>query len=329
MDPENIDISKVEAATTDEELEALLADAAGEAQESNSEDSTDALDDEAQAEGESAQAKGDAGDHAETETAEKEEPSEPKPVIKSRDGQHDIPYSVLEHARRRAKELENELNALREQQASMQKQAPEVTQSSTDTTDTGEDDFDIEAFADEYGEDLARPIKIMQQRIAAAERAAREAAERASRYEQDREAEHTASIEDAIDSVFADSRAKGEPSILRKWQQEGDPRWAAAVTMDQQLMQDPNWADKPLRARFEQVVTLLGQAPKPNPRDPRSDAAKRLASLDDGQGIPASLSDLPGGEFPQQSELETIERMTPQQIADLSPERLEEFLARL
>lgn len=265
---------------------------------------------------------------------EDEPKPKPKPVVKTRDGKHEIPYSELENARREARELKQQLEELKRQPATLPIETP-------DTTDTGKVEIDEQALIDEYGEELAKPIIALHKQNQQAQREIAELRQWRQEQAQAREADEATTVNEAIDTVFADRTKPGEVSILRKWQQDCDPLWDAAVALDNRLLQDPAWADKPHRERFEEVIQRLGHAPEPaepagdtkNPEDLKAKADAKLAAKADETSVPRSLSDLPGGAPPDQTLIESIERMSPKDIeaklASMTPEQQEEFLARL
>jgi hypothetical protein len=261
------------------------------------------------------------------------EHDEPKPVVKTRDGKHDIPYSVLEAERRKGRELEQELEKLRQQSA-----APAPAQPPTDTTDTGKGELDEQALIDEYGEELANPIIALHKENQQAKQEIADLRKWREQQDESKEADEATTVNEAIDTVFADAIKPGEVSVLRQWQQSGDPLWDAAVALDNRLIDDPEWAGKPHRVRFEEVIQRLGHAPKPaesdtKPEDLRAKADARLAEKAGETSIPRSLSDLPGGAPPDQTMIESIERMSPKDIetklASMTPDQQEEFLARM
>lgn len=270
-----------------------------------------------------------------------EKDGEPKPVVKTRDGKHEIPYSVLEAERRRARELQAELEEVRRQI----KQAAPAAAASETPAETGEEQQaakdHLQALIEEYGEDHEIVAAFRAER-ARTERYARDLDElKAWRDKQERSSQvaEAVSVEEAIDSVFSDTRKPGETSILRQWQQEGGPLWDAAVAVDVRLQNDPEHRHLPLTQRLEKVVEILGFKPNKPPAPNAGNAAnlaetveRKLAEKDKAP-LPRSLSDLPGGEFSDQSEHDALERMTPSQIQAkfdrMTPTEQEEFLARL
>lgn len=253
-----------------------------------------------------------------------ERDDEPKPVVKTRDGKHEIPFSVLEAERRRARELQAELDAMRQQQPSTP--APPA--------DTGADTTDpLQALIDEYGADHELVLAFRQER-ARNEATTRDLAElKAWRQQQQNESvtRESLTVEEAIDSVFAGTRGN-QASILRQWQQEQNPLWDAAVALDQRLQNDPEHQHLPMRDRFEKVIEILGHKPKPKPRDHAQTVEDKLAARDT-QPLPRSLSDIPGGDFADQTEREQLEHMTGAQLdaklARMTTSEQDAWLARL
>ena len=366
MKPEDHDVSEFAAAADDpEKLEAMLAGLGSELTDEEREElelaqagyekvdgeaktgdepGTDADaggdTDTAKVDGEGDQAAADAdADKTKTDPGDGqgEGEGESKQVIKTRDGKHEIPYSVLENERRRARDLEQRVAEQERQLEEMKRAAAGAGKKgdSTDTTDTGEG-FDLEAMREEYGDDYVRPFEVLQRKIDAQNEELRQARE--WRESQQKQAEQSIEdqVEEAIDLVFADAREPGKPSIMRQWQESNIALWNAAAAMDATLREDPAWADKPLRERFEHIVTELGHAPRKAPPTDQNDEQKELdrkLAEKDRDRIPSSLSDLPGGDFPDQTLTETIDRMSPKELeaklASMTQEQAEEFLARL
>lgn len=351
MKPNDVDVSEFAAAADDPEkfeamLEGLGSNLTAEEREEmelaqsgyeKADGYADGETDTAKADGDHATADADA-DKAKTEPGDGqgEGEGESKQVIKTRDGKHEIPYSVLESERRRARDLEQKL-ADQERQLEEMKQAAAGAGKgdSTGTTDTGQE-FDLEALRDEYGDEYVQPLEALQQQIIAQREELRESRE--WRESQQKEAQKSIEdqVEEAIDLVFVDSRDPGKPSILRQWQESKPALFNAAAAMDATLREDPAWAAKPFRQRFEHIVTELGHAPRKAPKTDQNDEQKELdrkLAEKDRYRLPSSLSDLPGGDFPDQTFTETIDRMSPKELeaklASMTSDQAEEFLARL
>ncbi|MCG5537866.1 hypothetical protein [Halorhodospira sp. 9622] len=268
---------------------------------------------------------------------------EPERVVKTRDGRHEIPYSVLEGARKQATEyqreaerLRQELEQLRQGQAPSQgaQAAPQQDGGSPDSGEKGgTEELDLEAFRRDYGDELAKPLEVLyrqnQQLREEIERRHQQAEERVQQTEQQR-------IQAEVDQAKAAvTDANGKP-VLIEWEQSGDPRYAAAVALDEQLRANPEYQDYSLEDRFREVVKMLGvsTASQPNTEDVTAAAARRLQEAERASdNTPNSLSDLPGGAAAGVSESEEVERMSATQLAEkldrMTDAQREEFLSRL
>ncbi|MBK5943325.1 hypothetical protein [Halorhodospira halophila] len=268
---------------------------------------------------------------------------EPERVVKTRDGRHEIPYSVLEGARKQASEYQREAERLRQELEQLrQGQAPSkgaqgAPQQDGGSPDSGEEggteELDLEAFRRDYGDELAKPLEVLyrqnQQLREEIERRHQQAEERVQQTEQQR-------IQAEVDQAKAAvTDANGKP-VLIEWEQSGDPRYAAAVALDEQLRANPKYQDYSLEDRFREVVKMLGisTASQRNTEDVTAAAARRLQEAErTSDDTPNSLSDLPGGAAAGASESEEVERMSATQLAEklerMSDSQREEFLARL
>jgi hypothetical protein len=102
--------------------------------------------------------------------------------------------------------------------------------------------------------------------------------------------------------------------VLAEWQ-AGNPRlWSAAIAVEQELLNDPEWQGKSRVERFQEVARTLGGNAKPAAKQDTTktaDALKAAAS----RAVPTSLSELPSGTAPGQSETETLEELDVTQLA--------------
>lgn len=327
---ENLDI-------TEDNVEALINGLGTEGEPSPEDDDTD---DKAEADSK----KPDEGDKPEAEDKAKEaddkgeqdkpdDKPEERPVIKTRDGKHEIPYSVLERERREKGELQRQLDEIQRQQQALEQKKPEAPKDPGTGASTDTDEMSIDAIREEYGDEMAKIETDRRQQIADMEQRQKAledelTASRKWREDQERKAQQSvvSEVNEAIDSIRE----------LREWRENDDPLWAAAEALDTRLAQTPEWEGKPLRARFEAVVEKL-TGRKPNQDTASNDKAldEKLAEQERSATTkpPSSLSDLPGGQPPDVSESETLDRMSSAQLEakfnKMTPEQQEEYLARL
>lgn len=276
-------------------------------------------------------------DKAEPETAKDEPKDEPQQVIKTRDGKHEIPYSVLETERQRTRELQRQLDEARARQTQFEQQQSQEPQEPGPSAE--KDDFNLEAYRDEFGDEAAQAEQSRRQQLQqlreSQQRLEKELADnkvwRAKQEQSERQREQQAQdvltneINEAIDSI----------PELSTWRNDEDPMWDAAVALDNRLMNDPAFKDVSIRERFETVVQRL--TGKPSDKQSPSleeDVEQKLAEKEKAaRSAPNSLSDLPGGVSPDRSENDAVDRMSPMEIeaklSRMTPDEQEAFLARL
>ncbi|SMY34281.1 hypothetical protein [Photobacterium andalusiense] len=175
---------------------------------------------------------------------EQSEEQPEKKVIVAKDGEHIIPYDVLEAERR-------ESERLRQQIADMKQKQPEYDQQSrllelrdkqlqklgVDLDDLPENltvnDKQIDDLRENYPE-LAPFITSLMAKI-------------------DAVTANTAPVTDVSTSnpVLDDIKSNTD---LNGWMDEKGDKWALALDIDDRLLTDPTWSEKPQRERFEEVV---------------------------------------------------------------------------
>lgn len=271
---------------------------------------------------------------------------EPQSVIKTRDGKHEIPYSVLEETRRQLRETQQQLDELKSKGAVTDKPAEPTDDTSTQqpgdkpAASAEMDDETFERWKEEFGEDIAEQERQRRQELADLRAQQAELQKQLKESEQWREQQERKAKEDESTEI---NEAIDSIDELREWLKSEDPMWDAAVAMDNRMMADPEYRAKSYRERFETVVEkLTGRAPKQSSSESnegddksiRDKVDQKLADQDKRQTTtPNSLSDVPGGTPPDQSETDTLERLTPSQLesklANMSQEQMDEYLARL
>ncbi|PSU24688.1 hypothetical protein CTM97_19350 [Photobacterium phosphoreum] len=175
---------------------------------------------------------------------EQSEEQPEKKVIVAKDGEHIIPYDVLEAERR-------ESERLRQQIADMKQKQPEYDQQSrllelrdkqlqklgVDLDDLPENltvnDKQIDDLRENYPE-LAPFITSLMAKI-------------------DAVTANTAPVTDVSTNnpVLDDIKSNTD---LNGWMGEKGDKWALALDIDDRLLADPTWSEKPQRERFEEVV---------------------------------------------------------------------------
>ncbi|PSV11661.1 hypothetical protein C0W59_19200 [Photobacterium kishitanii] len=175
---------------------------------------------------------------------EQSEEQPEKKVIVAKDGEHIIPYDVLEAERR-------ESERLRQQIADMKQKQPEYDQQSrllelrdkqlqklgVDLDDLPENltvnDKQIDDLRENYPE-LAPFITSLMAKI-------------------DAVTANTAPVTEVSTNnpVLDDIKSNTD---LNGWMDEKGDKWALALDIDDRLLVDPTWSEKPQRERFEEVV---------------------------------------------------------------------------
>lgn len=263
------------------------------------------------------------------------EAEQPKPqVLVTRDGKHEIPYSVLEHERNRSRELQRELDAIKAEKASQALQKPEAAPQDEPGTSTDMDEESLAAFREEFGDEAAdAEIKRrahysnLEKRQKDLEKDLQE--QKKWREDQEAKSQQTvlSEINEAIDSI----------PELRNWRDESDPMWDAAVALDNRLQNDPKFTGLSFRERFGVVVERLTGRKSQNSNTPSAEELleQKLKQKEQSasRSTPSTLSDLPGGQMPDQSVTDTLERLTPSQLeakfATMTDDQQNEYLSKL
>ena len=241
-----------------------------------------------QAADEAAQAK--AGDQESRPDAGGEEPA----PISNKSGTGTIPYSVLEGSRRQAAQLREQLdeaNRKLEEATKASQGGGEQTAAESNAVDRMNEALASgEELNDEEFEDLppaiqklAKTVQALNGRMEQVGKAAETAATKAEQSE----AEQTQELIDQFEDLAA-------------WQAKGGVLWQAAVQMDQQLKQDPDWQGKPADQRFKEVVNRVREDVGLPKRDWNATTngqgdSKQTAKADAGDVLPTSISHIPGG----------------------------------
>lgn len=275
---------------------------------------------------------------AEEVTAEPEkapEPTEPETkeeanetVVLTKDGKRAIPYTVLATERDRRQAAEHAIVELQKQMESLQMQAQGVVSSEAVEDVTGLEDLDT--IVQDFPQ-LGTVIKGLQKHISSLEQTVTDLRVRD---------ESRASVEqkNTLDTVQAAIDAN---PVLSYWQQQDQEMFDIASNYDELIRNDPKMQSLSLEARFEKVVKAVeaihGPASLPKEFQPSlpADEAAALASKairNAGSRTPRTLSDMPGGIPPAQSDLERVESMSPAALAammtKMSPDDLSAFLAK-
>lgn len=254
------------------------------------------------------------------ETKEEAVNAEPEGILTA-DGKHVLPYDVLKAERQRAADLKREADELRQQLAAKSNAVSD--QSMTEFTGMSEQDLiEMQEYFPEKYETLVKNLEAsnqMRQKLAQIE------AEEARRAQEEAN-QRVAKVQEAIDSN----------PLLSSWKDNDPVKWKAAIDVDAALLNDPETAKLSIAERLERVTKAVAQLygiqteakPEPTPVK-KADEIKVQAKKPPIN----SLSDLPGGEAPEATELEKLENMSPVEIgallATMSPEQQQAFFNRL
>lgn len=264
---------------------------------------------------------------------EQEELNPENAVVKSKDGKHEIPYSVLAKEREDRIRLERTAQELNEKITLLER--ARETGEAVKTRDLSEIvDPDLLAQLEEESPSVAVAIKDLMSVARELDEELARVRPLAERSEREEQIQQKVGVEDAIAAV---------PKLL--YVRTEDPeKFNEIAGFDEVLRTQPKWQGKPLQERFEAAVRMFeavngvievpGSAGKNLPADDASakvDAAVKKAEAQ-AQG-PHTLSDIPGGSPAPSNDHDAFEGMTSTALTErfmtMSPEQIEAELARL
>ena len=285
------------------------------------------------------------------EPATKETAAEPAPKkedeapagVATKDGKHIIPYAALESERTRRQAAETAVQDLSRQLEEMQKQlAKGTTQGDGQAVKIAEQaaellsDEDLEALRTDFPA-MGKMVDGFLATIGKLNSRIDDLTSREQVREKEAQAVAAKTVQDFIDA---------EPVLVHL--QSTDPAlWDQAVQLDNLLRGNPKFADTATRFAkvAEQMESLYGPfdgvvkaptppakpaAPSVSTQDARKAVQDKLAA---SEAAPRSLSDLPAGEAPASTEMESLENATPAEIGarllTMSEDQRAAFLSRL
>jgi len=311
-------------------------------------------------------------DKPEAKAADKPEPSEPDKtddadtedadsIVLARDGKSTIPYSVLQHSRSEAKGFKDENTTLKQRLEEAEvgrkvladRAAGKTVEPIPDAPKELPGVIDDEAMAklaEDFPEDIVVVLKGLNDGLKAVGTQNTELRNSINQRDAREEQEVDDSITHEIDTN----------PILSDWANNNPVMWASAQAADTALTKDPDWQGRPIRERFDEVCNRLGhpikrgddgvivtddKEPEPPP-DPKADDTetkpsdtsslqdrvdKKLADVD-ASTVPTSHSDLPAGEYADQSDAERAETISTidleKKMSGMSSEQIEDYLSR-
>ena len=250
----------------------------------------------------------------ETEAAEETE-GEPsgqqgEKVLKSKDGKHEIPYSVLEQERKNNEELKRLNKELLEQKEELQNKAQANESSLSNVKARLEaEGMDVETM-------LSNPDDISEAQLEELELEHGEVLGKAIRQLVNSQKSQQAPVQSSPEPEPAQAtepqavdRAISENSDLSDWQKNDPDRWAEAIRIDNELRADPRWDGKSLKERLTEVAIKT----KASFGDSAEERAQKIIDKTQ-QPAPESLSDIGHSPTKVKSTAESFEGMNAEQI---------------
>ncbi|MCQ4052355.1 hypothetical protein [Aeromonas sp. SG16] len=164
-----------------------------------------------------------------------EQASAPEKVVMAKNGQHTIPYEVLEQARNETKQLREQLVQAQQVQAERDKLQALLEKNGIDPS------VDPDDISQEELEQLAQDYPDLGKSIAAIARKLQKLEPQAAPQQ----------VQPVANPVQAALQAVPD---LAAWRDGDQDRFDMALTIDDKLQADPAWSNKPLAERFAEVA---------------------------------------------------------------------------
>jgi hypothetical protein len=276
-------------------------------------------------------------DPAATESAASSTQTDKPKGVQAKDGEHIIPYSVLERERERALRAEATAQALAEQLERLQKgEMPAQAKSEDQAELLTPEDLEM------LDQDLPGVAKAIRAQMAMIENL-KENLKNIQREQEVQQETRKQSIQDEIEAAI-----QADPN-LSAWreaaarQENPDPKnWNRAVEIDRILREDPDWQDKTIAERFSHVtkvmnatygVPIVSSTPQQKTQKPTAKQVADAAIQSAREPIPETLSEIPGGVPPAQSDLDTLQNASVVALGNkfmsMTPEQIESYLSRM
>jgi hypothetical protein len=268
-----------------------------------------------------------------------EEGEEEEPVVKTKNGKREIPYSEHKALRVKVATLEEELDKYREAQTerdqlkakvdelqSLQKQMDVAKTPSKRNEIQERFDKHIASMKEDFpdvGNSLEAVKELVGDMTAELESVKAENKARAQEIEEAKQAAKAkAEAEAAEQKRQVDEQvreATDNNPDLAHWEKNDDDAFQEAVRQDQALLLNPKWREKTIPERFVEVVrrvrSIMPDASEPPDTASAKTQAKAEAALKKAPTRkPTTLSDVQGGGNPL-SEREKIENLSPGELA--------------
>lgn len=164
-----------------------------------------------------------------------EQASAPEKVVMAKNGQHTIPYEVLEQARNETKQLREQLAQAQQAQAERDKLQALLEKNGIDPS------VDPDDISQEELEQLAQDYPDLGKSIAAIARKLQKLEPQAAPQQ----------VQPVANPAQAALQAVPD---LAAWRDGDQDRFDMALTIDDKLQADPAWSNKPLAERFAEVA---------------------------------------------------------------------------
>lgn len=164
-----------------------------------------------------------------------EQANAPEKVVMAKNGQHTIPYEVLEQARNETKQLREQLAQAQQAQAERDKLQALLEKNGIDPS------VDPDDISQEELEQLAQDYPDLGKSIAAIARKLQKLEPQAAPQQ----------VQPVANPVQAALQAVPD---LAAWRDGDQDRFDMALTIDDKLQADPAWSNKPLAERFAEVA---------------------------------------------------------------------------
>jgi hypothetical protein len=197
--------------------------------------------------------KADSAPASEKDGGETEEGDKPKGVA-TKDGEHVIPFDVLERERTEKQQLKEQLEAMQQKQSEWEQSQrlldvrnKQLEKLGVEPEDLPENfkisEEQLDTLAEDYPE-IGQAIRGLFAKVEAVSQQSQSAPET-------KPAENDpASERDVVGEAIAKN------PDLAKWSQEGGEQWQKAIEFDDKLRADPNWTEKSIDERFAEAARL-------------------------------------------------------------------------
>lgn len=254
--------------------------------------------------------------------------------VQAKDGQHIIPYSVLERERDRAARAEATAQALAEQLQNLQNGKMPSQADSEQSQLTAED-------LDALDQDLPGVAKVIRAQMAMIDKLTGNL-EHIQREQEVAQQTREQTIQDEIEAAIQGNADISAWRASAAREDNPDPlMWNRAVEVDKMLQRDPAWQDKSIAERFSKVSetmrTMYGMPAAPTTpnqqQQPNAQQAADAALKSIPAPVPSSLSDIPGGTPPASTDMETLQNASAVALGNkfmsMTPDQIESYLARM